>query len=85
MTIIDGGKTENPDNMARWKAPRWCDDCEVGQSVDRCWWCAGPTRETGTAGRRVFNSSMRWRPVNEPDHEPLPGYRPEIPLLQEAA
>ena len=40
-------------------APKWCQRCDVGQSVDRCWLCAGPTVETA---RRAMHNPHNWNP-----------------------
>ena len=88
MVLIDSGRVENPDNVAYWRPAHWCDDCEVGQSVDHCWWCGGETRRLETGIQRVFTpGGMRWRPEHEPDYQPIPGYTPgqAIPLPAAAA
>lgn len=76
----------------RWYRPQyWCENCDVGQSIPRCWLCGeacGLTRghdkkadgtdkwAPGSIQARSMNSTMQWNPE---------GVGPDVPVGVTAA
>lgn len=55
---------EDPADKHGSKPPRWCDRCEAGCSLERCWLCDGPTVALKEHVRHLHNP-MAWSPELE--------------------